>query len=301
MENLKITRRKMLFQSAGALAGLSLLNGCKQNSLSKWHPSYTATGKGFKIGSCDWSLGHRADPASLVKARQFGLDGVQVDFGMAQNDTLPMFDPELQKNHLETARQQNVEIASLAMGVLNNVPYKSEAVAETWVARGIEVARTMNVKVILLAFFGKGDLCDDPQGMDRVVQRLKKVTSQAEDTGIILGIESWLNAEQHLEIIDRVNSPALQVYYDVGNSLLRKYDIYAEIRQLGPRICEFHAKDYDHLFGQGSVNFPQVRRAMDEIGYRGWIQLEPVKYPKGREETFRLNAQYLRKIFPAEV
>jgi L-ribulose-5-phosphate 3-epimerase len=301
MENLKITRRQMLIQSTGALAGFSLLNGCKQNSVSKWHPSYAATGKGFKIGSCDWSLGHRANPASLVQAKQFGLDGVQVDFGLTQNDTLPLLDPDLQKKHLDTARQQHVEIASLALGVLNNVPYKTEAIAETWVAKGIEVARAMNVKVILLAFFGKGDLREDPQGMDSVVQRLKKVTPQAENAGVILGIESWLNAEQHLEIIDRVNSPALQVYYDVGNSLLREYDIYAEIRHLGQRICEFHAKDYDNLFGQGSVNFPQVRQAMDDIGYRGWIQLEPVKYLKSREETFRLNTQYLRKIFPAEV
>jgi len=301
MENLKITRRKMLIQSTGALAGFSLLNGCTQNSSSKWHPSYATYGKGFKIGSCDWSLGHRADPASLVKARKIGLDGVQVDFGLTKNDTLPMFNPDLQKKLLETARQQHVEIASLAMGVLNNVPYKTETIAETWVAKGIEVARAMNVKVILLAFFGKGDLRDDHQGMDSVVQRLKKVTTQAEDAGVILGIESWLNADQHLEIINRVDSPAVQVYYDVGNSLLRKYDIYAEIRHLGKRICEFHAKDYDNLFGQGSVDFLQVRRAMDDIGYRGWIQLEPVKFPKSREETFRLNTEYLRKIFPAEV
>lgn len=291
----------MIFQSAGALAGFSLLNGCKQNSSLQWRPSYSATAKGFKLGSCDWSLGHRADPASLIQARKFGLDGVQVDFGKAQNDALPMFDPDLQKKHLEIARQQNVEVASLAMGILNNVPYKTEAITESWVAKGIDVARAMDVKVILLAFFGKGDLRDDTQGMDRVVQRLKKVTPRAEDAGVILGIESWLNAEQHLEIIDRVDSPALQVYYDVGNSLHCKYDIYAEIRQLGDQICEFHAKDYENLFGQGSVDFPEVRRAMDEIGYRGWIQLEPVKYPKGREQTFRLNTQYLRKIFPVEV
>jgi len=44
---------------------------------------------------------------------------------------------------------------------------------------------------------------------------------------------------------------------------------------LGDRICEFHAKDYGHvLFGQGKVDWRQVRRGMDAIRYRGWIQIE---------------------------
>lgn len=91
---------------------------------------------------------------------------------------------------------------------------------------------------------------------------------------MILGIESWLNADQHLAILERVGSPAVQVYYDVCNSNDRGYDIYREIRQLGKRICEFHAKENGALLGQGKVDFKKVRAAMDDIGYTGWIQIE---------------------------
>ena len=102
-----------------------------------------------------------------------------------------------------------------------------------------------------------------------------------------------------MDIIERVGSPAVKVYYDVGNSKKRGYDIYREIRALGKEnICEFHAKDYQGTFGKGEIDFEAVRRAMDEIGYRGWLHVESVKMPHGRDETVRRDAQYLRTVFP---
>ncbi|MHC4623413.1 MAG: sugar phosphate isomerase/epimerase family protein, partial [Planctomycetota bacterium] len=93
----------------------------------------------------------------------------------------------------------------------------------------------------------------------------------------------------------------VKVYYDVGNSHRNGYDIYEEIRMLGSaRLCEFHAKDYGNLFGQGKVDFAEVRRAMDDAGYRGWIQIEGSK-PLGLQESYRHNAEYLRSIFPRKV
>ena len=153
---------------------------------------------------------------------------------------------------------------------------------------------------MLLAFFSRGDLRDDAKGVDTVVKRLKLVAPKAEKAGVILGLESYLSARQHMDIIDRVGSPAVQVYYDVGNSHDMGYDIYEEIRFLGDKhICEFHAKDGKSLFGEGEVDFKAVRRAMDDIGYRGWIQIEGAK-PKGLEESYRHNAQYLKSIFPPD-
>ena len=116
-----------------------------------------------------------------------------------------------------------------------------------------------------------------------------------------LAVESWLSAEEHMAILDRVGSPAVQVYYDVANSHMKGYDIYKEIRTLGKRICQFHAKDYDDLYGKGSIDFKRVREAMDEAGYRGWFVMEGTKMPKGVEESCRYDAEYLRTIFPRRV
>jgi len=296
VQDAHLTRRRMLANATRAVAGLTLTASCAHFGEFPW----TKPPRGFKLAVCDWTVGKRTDPASFEIARRIGVDGVQVDFGSGQKQ-LPLFNPELQKKFLEQAKKHNMEIASLALGVLNNVPYQDDTRAEKWVAQSIDVCKAMNLSVVLVPFFGKADLRNNPRGIDNVVQRFKKVAAQAEMNGVCLGIESWLSAEQHLEIIERIGSPAIKVYYDVGNSHKAGYDIYKEIRQLGKHICEFHAKDYDDLYGKGTIAFKEVRRAMDDIGYRGWIVMEGVKMPLGVEESCRYDAQYLRTIFPSKL
>jgi L-ribulose-5-phosphate 3-epimerase len=286
----RLTRRQMLTGTAGLAAGLAL-GSCASMSGS------SAKARGFKIAVCDWTIGKTANPGSLEAAKRIGLDGVQVDFGSGEQD-LPLFDPDLQQRFLRTSKEQGVEIASLAMGVLNNVPYKNDSRAEQWVSKAIDVSKTLGTRVILLAFFGKGDLVNDDKGIDTVVARLRKVAPKAEKAGVTLGFESQLSAEQLLNILRRVNSPAVKVYYDVANTQAMGYNIFSEIRMLGKQICEFHAKDNQDLYGKGSVDFVKVRAAIDDIGYRGWIVMEGTKMPLGIAESCRYDAQYLRGIFP---
>ena len=289
----KLSRRQWMMGSA--LAGGGILGRFSSGS-----PAAAKRTGGFRIGACDWTLGFRADPKSLELAAKLGLDGVQVDLG-DPGAGLPVLKPEVQRTFLEMSKKHKVAIGSLAIGALNEVPYKSDPRAERWVGESIEVCQVLGVRVVLLAFFGNGDLRDDAKGVDAVIQRLKQVTPRAEKAGVVFGFESWLSARQHLDILDRVGSAALRVYYDVANSHKEGHDIYREIRMLGKHICEFHAKDYDDLYGKGSINFPEVRRAMDDIGYRGWIHMEGVKMPLGTEGSLRYDLEYLRSIFPAKV
>lgn len=54
--------------------------------------------------------------------------------------------------------QSGVTVSSLALGVLNTVPYKSDAATEQWVLDNVRVMQRMKARVTLLAFFSKGDL-----------------------------------------------------------------------------------------------------------------------------------------------
>lgn len=286
----------MLARGVGACAGLTLAGSC-----ASLHDG-GATGKtqGFKLGVCDWTVGKTSQPESFDAAKRIGLDGVQVDFGRGEEE-LPLFDASLQKSICERAEQNGLAVASLAMGVLNNIPYKSDPRAERWVEEAIDVCKVMRTDIILLAFFGNGDLKNDTQGTDNTVARLKNIAPKAEKAGVTLAIESWLSATEHRAIIDRVGSPAVKVYYDVGNSNKMGYDIYEEIRVLGNLICQFHAKDYDDLYGNGSIDFPRVRESMDVAGYRGWLVMEGTKMPLGVEESCRYDANYLREVFPPSI
>lgn len=291
-----MTRRTFVGRSLGTLAIGSLGWG----GLSPlWADSAS---RGFRIGACDWSLGRMADVAALEVAREVGLDGVQVSLGTEAND-MSLRQPEVQRAYREAAERTGVEVASLAIGELNNIPFKSDPRTVDWVRGSIQTAQALGRRVVLLAFFHKGDLKGDREGTDEVVRRLRVLAPEAEKAGVALGIESWLSAEEHMDIVDRVGSPAVQVYYDVANSEKMGYDIYEEIRWLGRKkvICEFHMKENGALLGRGRVDFQRVRQAIDAIGYTGWLHIEGA-VPEGGAlvPSYRLNQEFLRNTFPTQ-
>ena len=285
-----ITRRQMLSDAAKAATVLTLS--------SPLAPLFAAPDqRRFRIGACDWSIGKMADPAAFAVAKQIGLDGVQVSLGTVAND-MQLRKADLQQAYRAAAKQAGLEIASLAIGELNTVPYKSDPRTVAWVSDSIDVCQALGVRVVLLAFFSNGDLRDDQAGVDEVVKRLKAVAPKAEKAGVVLGLESWLSAEEQLEILNRVGSKAVQVYYDVCNSTDRGYDIYREIRLLGRKhICELHFKENGALLGQGKVDFKKVRAALDDIGYRGWIQIEGAVSPGAPMlESYQANCKFVRSV-----
>ncbi len=170
----------------------------------------------------------------------------------------------------------------------------------------LEAAAALGAKNILMAFFGNGDLRKkikddkfidlkdgdfssyelDEKGVTRVVEALRQIVPRAEETGVVLGLENTLTAKQNLEIIERVGSPILQVYYDIGNSTAYGYDVPSEIRLLGnDSICEVHIKDWQaKVFSQekGQVDMKAAAAALADIGFDKWYCLET----SGRKDKF---------------
>jgi L-ribulose-5-phosphate 3-epimerase len=254
------------------------------------------TATSLRLGVCDWTIGKTGDPAVFDLAANLGLDGVQVSL-LPKGDSLALADPALRRIFLEAVQKARIPIASFAIGDLNEVPLKSDPRAEEWLAKGIDIAAAMDVKIILVPFFGKGELRNDPAGVDAVVAALKRLAPKAAGNGIVLALESYLSAGDNLKILERVGSSAVQVYYDVGNSQDAGYPILDEIRQLGAHIVEVHAKDTKDLYGKGSMDFPAVRTALEAIGYKGWFVLEGTKMPLGVEASVRYDTNYLRAVF----
>ena len=289
--------RRHFLQTSALLAGAGLA-GCRTDHEAAALAEAELGTSLYYIGACDWSIGKHSDVTVMELAARLGLDGVQVSLGRVEND-MHLRQPEVQQAYLDAARQYGVDIAGIAIGELNSVPYKSDERTIAWVSDSINVAQALDCQVVLLAFFSDGDLKGDEAGQQEVIRRLKEVAPKAEDAGVILGIESWLDAEEHVRIMDAVGSPNVKVYYDVANSNKMGYDIYEEIRWLGSeRICEFHLKENGYLLGQGEVDFNLLREVIDEIGYTGWMQIEGA-IPEGAEivESYRHNVRFVNEVF----
>ena len=291
-----LTRRELIKQSAW-LAALACSSFVPEGDRA-------AKKKHFSIGACDWSLGKSSDPGAFELAKQIGLHGIMVNMGSEKND-LHLRQKNVQQQYLEASQKTGIKISSIAIAELNNVPYKSDPRTEQWVWDSVDTARNLRVPVVLLAFFHKNDLRNDAAGKKEVINRLKKVAPHAEKNGIILGIESYLNAEEHIEIIDQVGSKNIKVYYDFRNTADAGFDTVKEFKKLGKEmICELHMKENGFLLGKGTLDWIAIGNAVYDAGYYGdgWMQIEGAK-PDGDDliESYKHNLQFLKNIFSKPV
>ncbi|MHA4737393.1 sugar phosphate isomerase/epimerase family protein [Dyadobacter sp. MSC1_007] len=284
-EDLLLSRREIIKSSGILLASAAL--GFNQSAKPQ-----------FQLGACDWSVGKTLNPEAFDRAKEIGLQGIQVSYNTGK-DEKGLSVPATLQSIQEASARTGVKVSSLAIGELNRTPYKSQPRTEEWVWNSVDAAKALGVKVILLAFFSDGDLRNDDAGKKEVIARLKKVALHAEKQGITLGIESYLSAQEQLDIIQSVGSSAVKVYYDFRNSADAGYDIFKEIPMLGKEmICEIHMKENGQRLGEGPLDWPRIAAAVKDIGYSGWMQIEGAT-PKGADiiECYQHNRKYLEGLF----
>jgi hexulose-6-phosphate isomerase len=110
----------------------------------------------------------------------------------------------------------------------------------------------------------------------------------ARDLKVIIAVEEvWnkflLSPLEFARYIDELDSPWLKAYFDVGNVVIYAFP-QDWIRTLGSRIVKIHLKDFNFdrpngrftwkPIGEGDIDWPEVRRALHEIGYGGYVTTE---------------------------
>lgn len=279
-----MNRRTFLTHTTAALAGSTLL--------PQIHAADSAVKPAFRFGSC---------VVGLPQAKEAGLEGVEVRVGDAA-DRLEIADPKVQQRYREQMRETGLPICSFMMGLLNSHPLASDPRGPAWLEQSIDAARILGARVILLAFFGNGDLLDNAEklkerDLDVVVQRIKAAAPQAKEAGVILAIENYLNGEQNARILDRINHESVQLYFDVFNTGTTKgHNVPADIRLLKGRIAQFHFKNGPKYLDEEKAKFEPIAAAIKEIDYRGWVVLETSSPSKDAVADTRRNGEYLRKL-----
>jgi sugar phosphate isomerase/epimerase len=279
---LKITRRKFL--GSALAAGL-----CSRSSFAQQEK--------LRIGVTDWNLHLGANPEALPMAANLGFEGVQISFGRTLVDgEMPADNPEVIARYLALSRQYKIPIDGTCVDKLHDNGLKSDPLAAKWVLDSIRLTRALDTKVLLLPFFGRWAL-QTKEEMDYAGDALRDLAVEATKAGVILGLEDTISAEDNVRIMERSQSPSVLVYYDVGNSTLAGFDPVKEIRWLGKdRICQFHLKDNPHYLGEGSIQFLPIMRAIRDIQFSGYANLEADAPSKQLEADMRRNLAFIRNV-----
>jgi L-ribulose-5-phosphate 3-epimerase len=279
---LKMNRRKFL--GSALAAGLCSRSGFAQQEK-------------LRIGVTDWNLHLGANPEALPMAANLGFEGVQISFGrMLVDGRMPADNPEVIARYLALSRQYKIPIDGTCVDKLHDNGLKSDPLAPKWVLDSIRLTRALDTKVLLLPFFGRWAL-QTKQEMDYAGDALRDLAVEATRAGVILGLEDTISAEDNVRIMERSQSSSVLVYYDVGNSTVAGFDPVKEIRWLGKsRICQFHLKDNPHYLGEGSIQFLPIMRAIRDIQFSGYANLEADAPSKQLEADMRRNLAFIRNV-----
>jgi sugar phosphate isomerase/epimerase len=238
--------------------------------------------------------------------KDIGADGVEVDMGGLGNR--PTFDNQLmidsiRKQFLDKARELKLEIPSLAMTGYYAQSFCERQIYLQSIQDCIATMKLMNVKVAFLPLGVQCDLVKRPELRDSVINRLKQAAVLAEKAGIVIGIETALDAKGELQLLKDIGSPAIKSYFNFSNALKNGRDVSAELRTLGKdNIIQIHCTDDDGVWLQNNqrLDMKKVKQTLDEMHWTGWLVIErsrDAKEPGNVKKNFGANTAYVKSIF----
>jgi sugar phosphate isomerase/epimerase len=260
----------------------------------------------YRVCVCDWMILKRQKPGAFQLAKDLGADGVEVDMGgLGDRPTFDskLGDPAVRQQFLDKAHELGLGISSIAMSGFYAQSFAERPGVDRMVRDCLDTMKAMGVKVAFLPLGVQGDLVKHPELRAAVVTRLKAAGKQAEAAGVVIGIETALDAKGEAALLDEIGSPAVKSYFNFANVFQNGRDVCAELKILGKdRIVQIHASNTDGVWLQNDrqVDLPKITQTLDELGWSGWLVIERSRdatRAKDVKFNFTANVAYLKKVF----
>jgi sugar phosphate isomerase/epimerase len=267
----------------------------------------------MKIAICNETFDGWPHPRALERAQQLGYVGVEVAPFTLDADARQIT-RSMRLDFVNHAAQAGLEIIGLHW-----LFARTQGLHLTSRDRDV-VRRTQDYLRTLV------DLCFDLGGSIMVLgspqqRRLEQGVERAEGvkilggilrevepalaaTGIRIAIEplgpaecNFLRtAQEAVELIEYVDSPHVRLHLDVKAMSTESRPVPQIIAENAGRFIHFHANDPNRRGpGMGDVDFLPILRALQEIGYDGWLSVEVFDYAPGAETLASESIAYLRK------
>jgi sugar phosphate isomerase/epimerase len=140
------------------------------------------------------------------------------------------------------------------------------------------------------------------------VEMLKPVIAHAEKEGVLLLIEPEPGllietADQFLELMQHIDSPAVGLNFDIGHFYCVKDDPATTVPRLAKYTRHYHLEDiaatrvHHHLVpGEGAIDFAATLGAIRKTGYSGWITIELYPYVDDPDPAARTAFERVSKL-----
>ncbi len=221
-----------------------------------------------------------------------GYDGAELAFlgTMAQHVELRT-DQAYIDSVKSTAKKHELELFAIeaAVGAGIGVPASLEEDKIRAMTKVFEVANKLGIPVVAI---GSGGRSGDEEETNQVFRFIQKLSESAESWGITLAVKphvgaSVYNVETALQLMDKVESPAVGINFDPSH-LYRAGDDPAEAAlKMADKIVHSHFRDCPHrkphpglpeqqIPGRGEIDILATLRALRDVGYDKVLDLEVI-------------------------
>jgi len=198
---------------------------------------------------------------------------------------------------LRSKKEHGLAISSLSVDPGGRiVDYSTKDVFIKGLRDSIEVAHKLGCERLIVT------TGNEMIGVPRVVQHqnivkiLKEAAKLAENANVTLVLEPLNVLVDHkgyylyssgegFEILREVGSPNIKLLYDIYHQQITEGNLIDTITKNIKLIGHFHAADVPgrHEFGTGEINYSNVLKRIDELGYGGFVGLEFMPLVESRE------------------
>ena len=273
-----------------------------------------------------WSFIGKTNKEAMKLAKDAGFEGIELALGAEGEISMTSTDEEL-LSIKAYAEELGIKIPSLSSGLCWTDSLSADDPAERqrafdMVVRQLYCAKMLGAETILVipgsvsvSFVPEWPIVSYDVVYERALEAMKKLAPIAEEYGVQIGMENvWnnflLSPLEMRRLIDEVGSDYVGAYFDTGNVLITGYP-EQWIRILGKRIKKVHFKDYRRDPGginafvdllAGDVNWREVRKAFEEIGYDGWAAGEMIpQYAQGSDQIIYNTSASMERILRGEL
>ena len=270
----------------------------------------------MKKGINVWSFPQGTVKETLMLAKSAGFEGVELALNGEGELSMTSTEKELLAIR-GMAEDLGLALYSLSSGLcwdyrLSDDDAAMRQKAKDMIKKQLETAKILGADTVLVIPGVVNVEFSSPEKKvaydvvyERALEGLGELKSYAEALEVNIGLENvWnkflLSPMEMRSFIDTVGSDYVGSYLDIGNTL---YCGYPEdwVRILGKRIKKVHFKDYRLQAGglhgfvdllAGDVDYPEVVKALGEIGYEDWVSAEMIPNYKHHTDAIIYNTSY---------
>lgn len=263
--------------------------------------------KRYQVGVCDWMVLKRQKLGEFKLARELGCDGLEMDMGgLGRRDSFDnkIRQPEMARLFRHTADSLEIKVGAVAMSGFYGQSFAAKQSWKWLVEDCLNTMQTMQAKVAFLPLGGCGkDWTENTAIRKEIVFRLHEAGEMAAKRGLVIGIDTPLDAKGNKKLLKEIDSPGIKIFYKFQTAVENKRDISKDLRKLGAdNICGIHASNTDGVWlrHDKAINMPEVKATLDKLGWSGWLFVErsrDVTDVRNVKRNYGENVKYLKEVF----